>query len=946
MNIMNPLHDMKATSTLRIALATLMGAAFLTACQEDELTKTTTAATHAIKVSLCPQPSDDGAASAPAQELTRTMTLPADSLLMHELVSDNLTQPLTLMADQADTRATVVTTENIGTAYGSFGMEGFIDNYTAIPSAELSDFNLTATGQDQYISGGQCTYSSTTRSWTLADGSSNPYPWHLGYQYTFWSYAPKTHAGTFTYGSAGSRGTMTITGYANPIAAKDQKDLLVAYNNRVFGTVSSTTNNDETVDIAFRHALAVVNFDVTALYANYGVDKVEIVNAYSMGDCAVTGSDLADTDVTKAFTWSNQGTKKTFEMTSGFDAGTDPDHFFMIPQTLPSDAKIKITVTKIGESTPVVWETAMPTSTTWKAGKVYTYKLEYVNNLFTVLGEVLTDYQANGTKTYTVNSSANWKMQVTTDGGTTWSDAEANKTYGGWISFDKVAGTGSAEDQTVTATVAAATGTTTINKTEHDAALQNALPKGTADAPYDLSMHTIYGDERTKPVTANCYVIDAPGWYAFPLVYGNAIDWTKNTTTGNNTTAYYPSLSGTNFLGIFQSSEGNITSPYITGATSAYPFWEDVPSYGLIANNGCTLLSQVQAAAKGLTACPCGYVMFQVSKSTLTQGNAVIAVSNSSNILWSWHIWVTDLDLTTRKLVNTKTGRTTPTFSKGVMPHNLGWVDLGTATGYPGKTLRIRFVQVVGGTVKKEIEKNPQRTDYMTESPNGQSTTYQWGRKDPFIRFKDDGSELTTSERSGTGLSFDGGSGAATPISSTIKYPTMFFYKDAWRLGEGKYINLWSATLTATGSGEGYTSAPVKTVYDPCPPGFQVPQMDAFDRWSYNGTDKNGTAGVWSTADTGYKLRTRDDAVEYIFFPATGFRNGDSVYGSASWYKEYSTVTNPKSRYWTAAPNNTSGNAKYCYQLLIDHNAMGVNWAESKASGLSIRPVVETDGVY
>ena len=171
--------------------------------------------------------------------------------------------------------------------------------------------------------------------------------------------------------------------------------------------------------------------------------------------------------------------------------------------------------------------------------------------------------------------------EVSTDGGSTWTDAVANTQIGGWIKFDKVSGSGSTSAQTVTATVTAATAATTINQNVHSANLQAAAPKGTEDAPYDLSMHTIYGEERAAgSVTANSYVTNAPGWYAFPLVYGNAIDWNKNSSTGVNTSAYAPSGSGTYFLSPFQSSEGSITSPYISGAISAYPYWEDVPSYG------------------------------------------------------------------------------------------------------------------------------------------------------------------------------------------------------------------------------------------------------------------------------------------------------------------------------------------------------------------------------
>lgn len=65
----------------------------------------------------------------------------------------------------------------------------------------------------------------------------------------------------------------------------------------------------------------------------------------------------------------------------------------------------------------------------------------------------------------------------------------------------------------------------------HTTALQNAPARGSVDVPYNLANQTNGGS--TDENTANCYVVNAPGYYSFPLVYGNAI---KNGTA--NTSAY------------------------------------------------------------------------------------------------------------------------------------------------------------------------------------------------------------------------------------------------------------------------------------------------------------------------------------------------------------------------------------------------------------------------
>ena len=99
--------------------------------------------------------------------------------------------------------------------------------------------------------------------------------------------------------------------------------------------------------------------------------------------------------------------------------------------------------------------------------------------------------------------------------------------------------------------------------------------------------------------TANCYVVQSPGKFRIPLVYGNGIDWEKSPTDGINEKAYrgmyadgtyrpdageYRSLYNgvrSGYLGRFKDHlDANITSPYIatqqTGKTlTAELIWTD-----------------------------------------------------------------------------------------------------------------------------------------------------------------------------------------------------------------------------------------------------------------------------------------------------------------------------------------------------------------------------------
>ena len=128
--------------------------------------------------------------------------------------------------------------------------------------------------------------------------------------------------------------------------------------------------------------------------------------------------------------------------------------------------------------------------------------------------------------------------------------------------------------------------------------------------------------------TANCYVINAPGQYSLPLVYGNAIK-----DGGTNASAYTSQSSGTYVLKTFVNHlDAAITDPYIYNNAGCTPLdavlvWQDEEN--LVTN------VRLSSDKHSLT--------FDVPQATIKQGNAIVAVRDAdSRIMWSWHIWVTD----------------------------------------------------------------------------------------------------------------------------------------------------------------------------------------------------------------------------------------------------------------------------------------------------------------
>ena len=270
-------------------------------------------------------------------------------------------------------------------------------------------------------------------------------------------------------------------------------------------------------------------------------------------------------------------------------------------------------------------------------------------------------------------------------------------------------------------------------------ALQNAEPKGDASAPYDLSTHDIHGKTHSQ-TTANSYVVSAPGWYKFPVVYGNAI-----TNGADNKSAYDPYASGTLknhwdwVWGTYDAEHHDvymtehfynalnepISSPYVlvdvaTSSPQAVLVWQDTDSGDEIIKYGQNDLKLVGTGSNA-------YIQFYIARENIHQGNIVIAVRDGNggaekDVLWSWQIWVCEKDLK-------------PITSKQLMPYNLGWIDQSglTVLNYTNRVNHYRIVQVEDG-VQHEIEefKITQIGDQNSIPNNtGYNTFYQWGRKDP-----------------------------------------------------------------------------------------------------------------------------------------------------------------------------------------------------------------------
>ena len=191
-----------------------------------------------------------------------------------------------------------------------------------------------------------------------------------------------------------------------------------------------------------------------------------------------------------------------------------------------------------------------------------------------------------------------------------------------------------------------------------------------------------------------------------------------------------------------------------------------------------------------------GYICFSTPES-FVEGNAVIAAKNSAGkILWSWHIWLTDVPEV--HVYNNKSGI--------MMDRNLG-----ATTAEAGEVGSLGLM-------------------------------YQWGRKDPFLGSASV-SEAINAASTGT-WTYTSSTDGMNPMDWAETNPMSYYNYDT-----------------------GFTWSSKKSVSDPCPVGWRVPDGDK--------------EGFWADADVvrtpfdyeNYGMNLHAHYPDIAWYPAAGYRN-------------------------------------------------------------------------
>ena len=349
-------------------------------------------------------------------------------------------------------------------------------------------------------------------------------------------------------------------------------------------------------------------------------------------------------------------------------------------------------------------------------------------------------------------------------------------------------------------------------------------------------------------------------------VYGGV---KRFTTTSPVVPAGYTNLSATSTANCYVVSQsgnycllvatGNIWSPSLYSATTtASVLWESF---------GTSTTPSVGDLIKSVSYSD-GYIAFQTAD-TFKEGNAVIAAKDADGtILWSWHIWLTDQP------------------QEQVYYNNAGTMmdrNLGATSATPGDVGALGLL-------------------------------YQWGRKDPFLG----SSSISNSTEAKSTITWPSAV-SSNSSNGTIAYatanPTTF-------IAYNSSNNDWYYTGdSSTDNTRWTTSESNKSIYDPCPAGWRVPDGGANGVWSKAlGSSSYFSGYPYDSTNEGMNFSGKLGSASTIWYPASGYRyyldGGQYPVGS----RGLCWSASPYSNYAYCLSFSING---YVYPSLLSNRALG-----------------------
>ena len=265
-----------------------------------------------------------------------------------------------------------------------------------------------------------------------------------------------------------------------------------------------------------------------------------------------------------------------------------------------------------------------------------------------------------------------------------------------------------------------------------------------------------------------------------------------------------------------------------------------------------------------------GSIVFEVAD-PYREGNAVIAAKDASGtILWSWHIWLTDEPQ--EQVYNNDAGT--------MMDRNLG-----ATSATPGDVGALGLL-------------------------------YQWGRKDPFLGSSSISSNVEAESTIAWPSAVSSNSSNGTIVYATA-HPTTFITYNS-----NNYD--WYYTVSSAADNRRWQSD--KTIYDPCPVGWRVPDGGRDGVWSKALGSSSTYSGTYDSTNKGISFSISSPSTTW--YPASGFRNSDD--GALDYVGNYGY-------YWSVSPSNYRA-----YVLGFNSNGNVLpSYDDYRAYGFGVRCVQE-----
>lgn len=608
------------------------------------------------------------------------------------------------------------------------------------------------------------------------------YIWDDGTTMSFVGYYPKT-ATIFSAATASSAWNFS---YSVPTDADDQQDLMLSY--------YSGAGVNGAAELNFTHPLTSVKFKIGSVESALGeISSITIKNVYAQGVCTATPN---TSEHTFTYSWTASGNTNVTgtgegSITGGATLGNEFT-FILIPQNFSTQPAVVEMVFSNGTEC----STSL-SSGEWKAGKTNLYTISTDGGFVYYLeqaDDVTTEYEG-GTDAVSITSyktddggktkiPVSWAVRYSEDGGSSWSDSAPS-----WL----------------THTIPSSSGISTVTTLESTLmprildsraqAKQDAINAKKTDGNWQSSA-TDRLDLSRGGETANCYVVNATGYFKIPLIYGNA----RNSSGGQNNNAFDPQGQFRDHLLNYRGH--NITNMWIRDddggiqPRDAVLVWED--QKGLISN---VHLND-------------NYLEFDVLDDNAIQGNAVVAVrDDNGEIIWSWHIWVTDYEPGTDNSIYSR-GEYTYTY----LGREIGWCDPMTVSF--GTAPRSCLIQVYQDCDSGTLMQFTYTQNNKVFENSHYCSMYEHGRKDPeYGVFEDGNGQLVAKPEF---VDFPEYAYrvviSKASLAESIKNPNAHYCLSNEGFGywtkDYDYQNLWDPNL--------------KTVYDPSPVGYRVPPGDSF----------------------------------------------------------------------------------------------------------------------